>query len=53
MSSRMSEATVDGEVMASVDVTGGVERLVIADISADESWLSIPEDAAASVLKWR
>jgi hypothetical protein len=35
----------DREVMAAVDAG----RLVIADVSRDDAWLSVPEGAAASL----
>lgn len=41
------------EVMAAIDSDGAGPRLVIADISADESWLSMPASAAASLADWR
>lgn len=41
------------EVMAAIDSDGHGPRLVIADISADESWLSMPATAAASLADWR
>lgn len=41
------------EVMAAIDSDGRGPRLVIADISADESWLSMPATAAASLADWR
>lgn len=41
------------EVMAAIDSDGRGPRLVIADISDDESWLSIPATAAACLADWR
>jgi hypothetical protein len=41
------------EVMAAIDSDGHGPRLVIADISADESWVSMPARAAASLADWR
>jgi hypothetical protein len=41
------------EVMASIDADGGDPRLVIADITADGTWLSAAEEAAASLSEWR
>ena len=41
------------EVMASIDGDGDDPRLVIADITADGTWLSAPEAAAASLPEWR
>jgi hypothetical protein len=43
----------DAEVMSSVDDDGRVERLVIADISRDNEWLSMPVADAASLPEWR
>ena len=41
------------EVMASIDGDGDGSRLVIADVSADGTWLSVPADAAATLAEWR
>lgn len=41
------------EVMASIDADGDGSRLVIADVTADGTWLSVPEDAAATLTEWR
>ena len=41
------------EVMASIDAEGDDPRLVIADITADGTWLSASEAAAASLAEWR
>ena len=41
------------EVMASIDAEGDDPRLVIADITADGTWLSVSETAAASLAEWR
>lgn len=43
----------DSEVMAAVDADGGEPRLVIADVAAEESWLSVPTAAAAPLADWR
>ncbi|WP_327050713.1 DUF7556 family protein [Halomicrococcus gelatinilyticus] len=43
----------DAEVMSSVDDDGRVERLVIADITRDNEWLSMPVADAASLPEWR
>jgi len=40
------------EVMASIDTDGAISRLVIADISEDGAWVSIPEAASASLTEW-
>jgi hypothetical protein len=39
--------------MAAIENEGGVERLVIADVSTDGSWLSAPTDASVSVAEAR
>jgi len=41
------------EVMASIDAEGDDPRLVIADITADGTWLSASEAGAASLAEWR
>ena len=41
------------EVMAAIDSDRGGPRLVIADITDEESWLSIPAKAAARLARWR
>lgn len=42
------------DVMASVDDDdGGVERFVIADISRDDAWLSLPLAEAATLADWQ
>jgi hypothetical protein len=41
------------EVMAAIDSDGRGPRLVIADISTDGSWLSVPATAAACLADWR
>lgn len=41
------------EVMAAIDSDRGGPRLVIADITDEESWLSIPAAAAATLAEWR
>ena len=43
----------DPDVMASIDASGCDETLVIADISTDDAWLSIPTGAAAPLTEWR
>jgi hypothetical protein len=42
-----------GEVMASVDDAGAEERLVIADISADEEWVTMSTVHTTSLAAWR
>jgi hypothetical protein len=41
------------DVMASVDDDGDVERFVIADISRDDAWLSLPLAEAATLADWQ
>lgn len=43
----------DGDVMVSVDGDGPAARVVIADISRDEAWVSFPLEAAAALGDWR
>ena len=40
------------DVMASIDSDGANSRLVIADISEDDAWLSIREAASACLPEW-
>jgi hypothetical protein len=48
-STARADADGEGEVMAAVSG----ERLVIADISRDDAWLSIPVAASVSVDEFR
>ncbi|WP_199268435.1 DUF7556 family protein [Halomarina oriensis] len=48
-SAAQTDASGDGEVMAAV----ADQRLVIADISRDETWLSVPLTQAVSVEDYR
>ncbi|EMA53074.1 MULTISPECIES: DUF7556 family protein [Halococcus] len=41
------------DVMGSVDDDGTVERFVIADISRDDAWLSLPLAEAATLADWQ
>ena len=41
------------EVMAAIDSDGHGPRLVIADVSADGSWVSIGAAEAACLADWR
>ncbi|WP_266079209.1 DUF7556 family protein [Haladaptatus caseinilyticus] len=43
----------DTEVMASVDDDGQTERLVIADISREDAWISMRVTDAASLPDWQ
>ena len=47
-----SAVETDAEVMAAVE-EGLVETLVIADISRDDAYLTLPLDDAASLPAWR
>jgi len=42
----------DADVMAAVE-EGPVERFIIADVSVDEAYLSLPLGDAASLPAWR
>ncbi|HET7323604.1 MAG TPA: hypothetical protein VFJ06_04670 [Halococcus sp.] len=48
----LPESAAD-DVMASVDDDGTTERFVIADISQDDAWISIPLCEAASLPGWQ
>jgi hypothetical protein len=41
------------DVMASLDDEGTESRLVIADISRDEAWMSVAADEATALSAWR
>ena len=43
----------DAEVMASVDDDGHTERLVIADISSEDAWISMQTADVASLPDWQ
>jgi hypothetical protein len=48
-----SESVADrAEVMASVDTEGSARRLVIADVSTDDAWISMPESESVRVPAW-
>ena len=47
-----AEVTVDTEVMASIE-NGPVDQFIIADISEDGVYLTLPLDEAASLSAWR
>ena len=46
-------AVADEEVMASVDDDGNRKEFVIADISRDDSWITIPLKEAATLPNWQ
>ncbi len=39
--------------MAAIDRSGGAARLVIADVTRDDTWLSIPASEAPTLAEWR
>jgi len=39
--------------MAAIDDSGATARLVIADVSRDDSWLAIPRSEAPMLAEWR
>ncbi len=56
MGARPTTATLPvatDDVMASVDDDGTTEEFIIADISRDDSWISIPLKEAAALPNWR
>ena len=42
-----------GSVMAAIDRSGAAARLVIADVSRDDTWLMIPRSEAPMLREWR
>jgi len=42
-----------GTVMAAIDDGGASARLVIADVSRDDAWLSVQESEAPALGEWR
>lgn len=40
-------------VVGSIDATAAEETYVIADISADGAWLSMPAEEAPTLMQWR
>lgn len=53
MKSEVATRTIPGTVMASIDGTCNRSELIIADVTCDDAWLSMPEDAAPSLALWR
>ena len=41
------------DVMASVDDDGTTEEFIIADISRDNTWISVPLNEAATLPNWQ
>ena len=48
-----SQPNDNGTVVAAIDEIDGRSHLVIADITRDNVWLSMPERAAVSLEMWR
>ncbi|WP_276271862.1 DUF7556 family protein [Haloarcula litorea] len=40
-------------IVAAVDETDGQPRLVVADVTTDDAWLSMPAADAVSLSEWR
>jgi len=47
-----SEGTSEAAVMAAIE-DGPVERFVLADVSVDGAYLTVPLEEAASLPEWR
>ncbi|MFC4987762.1 MULTISPECIES: DUF7556 family protein [Saliphagus] len=47
------DAGEDDTVVGSIDTAAAEETFVIADISADGAWLSMPAAEAPTLLRWR
>lgn len=43
----------NGDIMASIDQSPTADRLVIADLTQEEAWLSSLEQAGVSLAAWR
>jgi hypothetical protein len=48
-----SDSVEKGDVMTSVDGDGPGTQVIIADISRDEAWLSVPLTEASALGDWR
>jgi hypothetical protein len=48
-----ADAPPSDDVMASLDNAGPEPRLVIADVSREEAWVSVEADDAATLPAWR
>ncbi|SIR86429.1 DUF7556 family protein [Natronorubrum thiooxidans] len=48
-----SQSEADSSVVAAIDEIDGRSHLVIADITRDGVWLSMPEGDAVSLETWR
>ena len=49
----LDESYEDGEVMLAVDDSQNEQTTVIADISNEEAWLSMPYDESHTLSQWR
>jgi len=47
-----AEPAADTEVMASVE-NGTVDQFIIADVSRDDAYMTVPLDSAATLPAWR
>jgi len=47
------QSTAECEIVATVDDTGDAPQFVVADITRDGAWLSVPTGAACSLREWR
>ncbi|ELY43388.1 DUF7556 family protein [Natronorubrum sulfidifaciens] len=48
-----SQSEADSSVVAAIDEIDGRSHLVIADITRDDVWLSMPERNAVSLEMWQ
>ena len=48
-----TDTVTPADVMAAIDGQGEAARLVIADVTAEETWLSVLEESAATLTEWR
>lgn len=42
-----------GDVMAAVDQSGSIPTFIVADVTADDVWIAMPEEQAPSLADWR
>ena len=48
-----SNSVAQREVMASLDDDGRTERLIIADTTADDAWLSVSVSGSVALQNWQ
>ncbi|MFC4450553.1 DUF7556 family protein [Halorussus aquaticus] len=48
-----AQSVAQSEVMASLDDDGRTERLIIADTTADDAWLSVPVSGSVTLQDWQ